>query len=150
MLVLHVFMKHVQLLKQHLRNNRHSPTSSRLTVFQALEKLGPCSVQDLEQYLSLKTHRSSVYRTIQLFEELGIVRRIPIGWKYKLELSDMFSDHHHHAHCNECQKVVKLEENASLEHAIEKLAQDSQFQLTSHSLEMQGVCRVCQTKKDPR
>lgn len=142
-------MTRLELLEKHLRDNGYSATRSRSIVFETMEELGPCTLQQIEQHTQLKTHRSSVYRTIQLFEELGIIRRIPLGWKYKLELSDMFSEHHHHAHCNVCQKIVKLEENAALERAIEQLAQNSQFQLTAHSLEMQGVCQDCKTKKDP-
>lgn len=42
-----------------------------------------------ELYDLAKGHldRASLYRIITVFERIGIVRRINIGWKYKIELS---------------------------------------------------------------
>lgn len=86
--------------------------------------------------------RASVYRTIELFERLGIVLRVNIGWKYKLELSEMFSDHHHHLSCIECGKVIAMNEGA-LEEVIERLSSEHGFKPVTHQVEVQGVCRKC-------
>lgn len=87
--------------------------------------------------------RSSVYRTIALFEKLGIVQRLQIGWKYKLELSDSFHHHHHHLTCRQCGKTFPLTENVQLENMLHKLAMSQDFIMQEHQLEIQGVCQAC-------
>ncbi len=103
-------------------------------------------MDQLIRKLRHKMDRASIYRTIELFEKLGIVNRLQIGWKYKLELSETFAGHHHHATCLQCEKVIAFEENPELEAGIHKLAEDLGFKLTSHSLELRGLCKDCQNK----
>ncbi len=134
-------------LKQVLHRNGFSMTKARSEVFKALRAYGPCQIHVLQNKLKPAVHRASLYRVIALFESLGVVNRIPYGWKYKLELSDMFTDHHHHAHCTECNTILKLDENEDVEGMIEQLATDSELQLTSHSLEIHGICKDCQSGK---
>lgn len=86
--------------------------------------------------------RASVYRTVDLFERLGIVQRINIGWKYKLELTDRFSDHHHHLSCTKCGKTIAMNEN-ELEVFIEQIAHAHGFQPSAHQIEIQGLCSAC-------
>lgn len=87
--------------------------------------------------------RSSVYRTVGLFERLGVVQRLNSGWKYKLELSDKFTAHHHHLTCTNCGRTVPLSEQ-ELERFIELLAHSHGFRATAHQIEIQGLCQVCQ------
>jgi Fur family ferric uptake transcriptional regulator len=88
--------------------------------------------------------RASVYRTIALFERIGIVQRLQTGWKYRLELSDSFHEHHHHATCIECGCTISLHEDAKLEQFLAELAQKYHFKLSAHQLELQGLCQNCQ------
>lgn len=87
--------------------------------------------------------RASVYRAVELFERLGIVQRLNMGWKYKLELTDKFAAHHHHLSCNNCGKTITMNE-ASLEKIIESLAREHHFKPTAHQIEIQGLCQACQ------
>lgn len=102
---------------------------------------------ELTQKLKHDADRASVYRTVELFERLGIVQRIQVGWKYRLELSDSFNPHHHHIHCTQCSRVVSLSEDAALERHISSLAHQAGFQLTSHQLELSGLCESCSKKE---
>jgi len=88
--------------------------------------------------------RASVYRTIDLFEKLGIVQRLNTGWKYKLELTDKFAEHHHHLTCTRCGQTIAMNE-AELEAVIERLSAAHDFLPTSHQMEIQGLCRQCRT-----
>lgn len=88
--------------------------------------------------------RASVYRTIELFEQLGIVQRLNTGWKYKIELSDKFTDHHHHVTCVQCDKTVAMNEQ-ELERFIEQIAHHHGFVPTAHQIEIQGLCQACQS-----
>lgn len=134
-----------QLTKQ-LKTAGYSSTKTRAAVFKELSNHESLTMQDLAYALQDKVDRASVYRTIDLFEKLGIVQRVQIGWKYRLELSDAFNPHHHHIHCTQCNKVMSLSENAQLEAAIERIADQSGFKLQTHQLELAGVCAKCQKK----
>lgn len=132
-------------LESVLKERGYSLTKTRQHVFNALADSDTLTMAQLTRKLTQKMDRASVYRTIDLFEKLGIVNRLQIGWKYKLELSHEFAGHHHHATCMQCGKVIAFEEHASLESDITKLAADMNFRLTSHSLELRGLCHDCQT-----
>jgi Fur family transcriptional regulator, ferric uptake regulator len=126
-----------------LKKHGYSVTKSRQAVFNALTDTGPITMAQLVNKVHAHADRASVYRTVELFEKLGIVNRLQIGWKYKLELSDLFTEHHHHATCLQCGTVISLEEDESLERGIRQLAADADFVLSSHSLEIRGLCGTC-------
>jgi Fur family ferric uptake transcriptional regulator len=128
-----------------LKKHDYSVTKPRQEVFNALVDSGPLSMAQLTNKVRARIDRASVYRTVELFEKLGIVNRLQIGWKYKLELSDLFTDHHHHATCLQCGAVIALEEDERLEAGIHELAQNAGFTLSSHSLEIRGLCQNCQS-----
>lgn len=129
----------IEILKQH----GYSKTKPRRAVFNVLQHTHDAiSMNDLIKQLA-PIDRASVYRCIELFEQLGIVQRIQIGWKYKLELSDMFRDHHHHALCTSCSSILPIEENSKLEQLINNLGAAYDFQVTNHSLEIHGLCNTC-------
>lgn len=86
--------------------------------------------------------RASVYRSISLFERLGVAQRLNIGWKYKIELTDRFADHHHHLTCISCGKTISMNEH-ELEALISKLASDHNFTPSAHQIEIQGLCVNC-------
>ena len=126
-----------------LRQNGYSLTKTRQAVFNALTDTGPITMAQLITKVRAKADRASVYRTVELFEKLGIINRIQVGWKYKLELSDLFTEHHHHATCLQCGKIVPLEEDPVLEKSIHKLSRSVGFTDTSHILEIRGLCSEC-------
>jgi len=127
-----------------LKAQNYSVTKTRQQVFNALADSDALSMNQLVRKLQHKMDRASIYRTIDLFEKLGIINRLQIGWKYKLELSETFAGHHHHASCMQCGKVLAFEESPELESDIHKLAESVGFNLTSHSLELRGLCTQCQ------
>jgi len=97
-----------------------------------------------------KVDRVSVYRTIDIFEKIGIVSRINLGWKYKLELSDNFKEHHHHLSCNVCGAIVDFEEPETLNRELEKIALIKNFIVEQHALELRGTCIDCQIKQNTK
>jgi Fur family ferric uptake transcriptional regulator len=73
------------------------------------------------------------------------VQRLNTGWKYKIELTDKFAEHHHHLTCTTCGQTTSLNE-AELESFIEKIAHDYGFTPSSHQIEIQGLCKTCTLK----
>lgn len=134
-------MNSLKQLHQALKRHDHSLTHPREVVFAALLEGG---AQPMSQLTSTckPIDRSSVYRTIELFEEIGIVRRIHIGWKYKLELADAFS-HHHHMTCTNCGQIIHFAEDKLLEGRMAEIAVGYNFAIQDHQLEIQGLCIVC-------
>jgi Fe2+ or Zn2+ uptake regulation protein len=126
-----------------LRNNGYSLTRPRKLIFETLLDTKPKSITELINTLSVKTDRASIYRTVDLFEKLGIAHRINTGWKYKIELSDMFIGHHHHMHCRRCDKIDTMRSNPILETMIDKAASNAGFSPTYHQMEVYGICSRC-------
>jgi Fur family ferric uptake transcriptional regulator len=126
-----------------LKSNGYSLTSQRQLIFDILLEQESISMNDLVKKAAGKLDRVSVYRTLNLFEKLGISQRIKIGWKYKLELSDNFRDHHHHLICLNCNRVIAINE-ASMENFIDKIAGQYKFKSIKHEIEIQGLCPSCQ------
>jgi Fur family ferric uptake transcriptional regulator len=134
------------LLRKRLKTNNYSVTDTRLNVFKALENSEPQTMDQLIQKVSAVANRASVYRVIDLFEKLGVVQRIQIGWKYKLELSNEFQEHHHHLTCMNCGKITSFREPENLNYLLGKIAENENFLMQSHQLELQGLCRNCAPK----
>lgn len=129
-------------LKTVLNSNDYSVTKQRLRVFDGLSSQEPMTIHQIVAKSRGVVDRASVYRTVALFEKLGIVQRLNIGWKYKIELSDMFGDHHHHLTCMVCGKVIPI--NAvELEGFIKRIAGTEDFLATNHQIEVQGICSTC-------
>jgi Fur family ferric uptake transcriptional regulator len=132
--------------KEVLKQHGQSLTAARLAVFEALQDKEPQSMADVVKACAGQADRASVYRTVGLFERLGIVKRLQIGWKYKLELSDAFHHHHHHLTCLHCGRIIPLPEDSLLEERLRLLAGRHHFRMKDHQLEIQGLCVDCRGK----
>lgn len=130
-----------------LRQRGYSVTRPRQVVFEALSGNGPLTTADLIKTINKRIDKVSVYRTIKLFEEIGIIQRLSFGFKYKLELSDRFSEHHHHLTCISCGKVTDINKY-ELESFINSIASDKGFSPSSHQIEIQGYCQSCSKSLD--
>ncbi|MBI2592032.1 transcriptional repressor [Candidatus Saccharibacteria bacterium] len=126
-----------------LKKNNASLTQPRKKIFDLLLNQEPQTMQVLVRRAAGEVDRASVYRTIELFERLGIAHRLNIGWKYKIELSDVFLEHHHHMYCTNCGKTMDLPSNPMLETMIDSLTNKEGFSPRGHSLEVYGWCANC-------
>ena len=127
--------------KSLLKNSRQSVTQARMAVFRALLNEEPMSMHELVGKVSA-VDRASVYRAVDLFERLGIVQRLNTGWKYKLELTDKFAEHHHHLTCTNCGRTIAMNET-ELEELISRMAKAHHFKAVAHQIEIQGLCDSC-------
>lgn len=135
---------HYSNLQALLKKDGYSLTRPRKVVFDLLHEQEPQSMQVLVKRAEGRADRATIYRTIELFEKLGLAHRLNIGWKYKIELSDVFHAHHHHFYCTNCSKTYSLEPNAMLETMIDSVANHEGFSPRGHNLEIQGLCPACQ------
>jgi len=144
MLIYATYMDKLSKLEAILKNSGHSSTNQRKLVFSVLDGGEALAMKDIVDTLKGKVDRASVYRNIDLFIKLDIVNQVHIGWKYKFELSDYFSDHHHHIACTKCQKIDTLKNHEALEENISQAAKNLDYRLTGHSMELVGICKSCQ------
>ena len=90
---------------------------------------------------------ATVYRTIQLLEDIGIVCKFNLDdGCNRYELVDEDEIHqHHHLICRECGKVIEVEEDLldSIEKNVEK---QYKFKIENHSLKFVGICHECLEK----
>lgn len=126
------------LAKNHLRT-----TQARLDVFDVLQK-SPDPLKMIELVNATKNiDKTSVYRTIQLFQKLNLVATTSDGWRQYYELSAEFRPHHHHLICTSCGAIVDIN-SQSLESLVATIAKTNNFAPTSHNFEIFGLCPKCQ------
>jgi len=80
----------------------------------------------------------TVYRTLDLFSELGLVRRLDLGRGPRYELAE---DHHHHLICEGCGSVTEFETCPVDLQDLPRLG--GGFEVRAHSLEVYGRCSGC-------
>ncbi len=129
-------------LYETLKSSGYSVTHPRKQIFDELHASGPVTTATLSQKCAEALDRATVYRTVSLFERLGIVNRIWHGFKSQLELSEIFTPHHHHATCQNCGKTIDIV-NPELENTISKLSREQGFLAIGHVIELTGYCKVC-------
>jgi Fur family ferric uptake transcriptional regulator len=85
---------------------------------------------------------ATVYRTLKLLTELGLAheRQFADG-QTRYEATD--GVHHDHLICTRCQKIVEFEEER-IEKLQEEVAKRLGFRLSSHKMELYGLCTECQ------
>lgn len=134
-------MKHEKLAVI-LKSHGLKLTRPRQLVFEALASHGPISNARLGDALEADMDRATVYRTVELFEGIGIARRVWNGWKSQIELSEAFVPHHHHALCRVCGRHIEMQ-SAELEKVLQSITVQLGFELEDHSVDLMGVCKNC-------
>ncbi|APV43372.1 Fur family transcriptional regulator, ferric uptake regulator [Dehalogenimonas formicexedens] len=84
--------------------------------------------------------RSTVYRTLDLLESLGLVVKAEIHGAHVYHHSE--EGHHHHLKCRACGKVVELPEEA-LEALEKSLLEKHGFAADLHHHVITGLCAEC-------
>lgn len=90
---------------------------------------------------------ATVYRTVQLFEEMGIVDRLNFDdgcSRFELA-SENTVHHHHHLICEECNKVFEVE-NDLLDEIEKEIESKYNFKIHDHNVMFYGICKECSAK----
>lgn len=126
-----------------LQSNGYRTTVPRRKTFQLLAKSEPQSIRQLLKKAGDDIDRVTLYRNIELFEKLDIAHRVYIGWKYKIELSEDFVEHHHHLSCLGCGKVIDIDDEKHIDDFIQNVASKFNFVPRRHQFEIDGYCEDC-------
>lgn len=89
---------------------------------------------------------ATVYRNMQLFEELNIATKLTLDdGTARYELADFGegAHMHHHLVCLNCNKLIEVKEDllGVLEKEIEK---EHNFKIVDHDLKFFGICKECE------
>ena len=118
-----------------LRGGGFKVTPQRLTVLRALAAEQHQSLEEIRARCS-EVGLVTIYRTLDLFSEIGALRRLDLGDGPRFELAE---DHHHHLICESCGDVSEFDE-CPLDL---RLLKDTGFEVNSHSVEIYGRCTNC-------
>lgn len=129
-----------------LKDSNVSVTSVRRAIFNALGEADKPLKNGEIAALVPSVDRASVYRTLELFDRLGLTTTITRGWTPFTELAEPFKAHHHHIVCESCGKVVEIE-NDTLEDVLGLIAKRHHFTLSKHIVELTGICTLCRKEK---
>jgi len=133
-------------IEEHLRSRRYKLTGARKEIIRIFTETDePLTVQEIHrQFDDTTADLASIYRSINLFCELGILVQLDFHVKqYHYELSDKFVPHHHHLICTHCGSIDNIFGHC-LPAGFEEMIHTQQgFRVTSHILEFYGVCQSC-------
>lgn len=131
---------------QRLRDAGYKLTDVRLTVLNVLENSGGhiTSTELLERVNDADPSigRASVFRCLDLFTRLSLVRPTYIGSSVTPTYVLMPNGHHHHIICTNCSRVIEFED-CGLTALSADLERRLHVQLTGHLLEFYGLCSNC-------
>ncbi len=85
----------------------------------------------------------SVYRSLDLFEKIGICDSYGSGKNRVLYASNDGEQHHHFIRCTNCNRAFEFE-NEAIEMQLDAIARRAGFaDISSHYLEISGICKYC-------
>jgi Fur family peroxide stress response transcriptional regulator len=127
-----------------IRMSGHRATPQRVAIYEALWKAGSHpSVSDIHEY-AIKTDPSislaTVYKTLQLFSEIGLVREM--GSRDGSTRYDPDTDFHINLVCTKCGKVEDFD-CVSIDKIAPNLEDQAGFQAQSYNFEVRGLCSSC-------
>ena len=133
-------------VEEFLKTRQYKLTASRREIIRILNAgQKPLSIQEIYQQLTARpADLASVYRTVNLLCELGVLNKLEFHEKrYRYEFSEAYAPHHHHAICRKCGTIENIFEECIPRAIEERIAQQAGFHIESHILEFYGICGEC-------
>ena len=109
---------------------------------------------DVEQLLDsmkkkkIPASRPTLYRTLNLLVEAGLLRRLTFGETTAYEHAYGYP-RHEHLYCERCGGVIEFV-SEELDRLLEQIAREHRFRPMSRKLVVQGVCETCSRPKPDR
>lgn len=89
--------------------------------------------------------RATVYRTLDLLVQCGLVRKQSLGDQHAHYEAVHGDEHHDHLICLNCDTIIEFF-RPDLEAMQETICKEFEFKPLHHSLQIFGICRACQAK----
>lgn len=134
----------LMVLINRLKEKGYRVTKARRELLKVLAHY-PLTVQEIyNDLIEKKIHidLTSVYRSLELFVTMGIVREVDLGEdKKRYEMIDK-NNHHHHLICNNCKLIEDVVVNE--DYLLKTVGANLKFKIDHHNLEFFGLCQNCQ------
>jgi len=130
-----------------LREKSHRVTSTRIEVAKRVFALHEHFTAEGLQFL-LRTKnisRATVYRTLSLMVEAGLVKEHAFGPRGKLYEHIIGHPRHFHLVCDNCGTIEEINCPGAAE-ALSEAAKKSGYQVVTMDVVVHGICRKCRGK----
>ena len=142
-------------LRRKLSERQHKMTPQRQIVLQIFldhpgEHLSAEDVHDILREKKAEIGLATVYRTLELLSDLGILQKMEFGdgcSRYEVNAMDPTRHHHHHLICTKCGKVEEFDEDL-LEDLEADIERKMGFRTLDHQVKFFGICKECQEKEN--
>lgn len=138
-----------ETLAQYLTEKNLRPTRERfLLLEEVLRTSGHFDADQLYASLSakgLKASRATVYNTLDLLVECGLISRYRFGENHSRYEKAFGRPRHDHLICLECGDIIEFV-NEKLEKIQKEVCEDKKFRLQNSTLQIFGICSKCQKK----
>lgn len=110
------------------------------TVFSTEEHFTADQLLEWARQKDRSVSRATVYRTLPLLTESGLVHEMDFGKDHKF-YDPNYADHPHHNHiiCNDCEKIVEFE-SEKIERLESEISQKLGFSVKTQRLQITGAC----------
>lgn len=142
----------IRLFKSLFRKKKLSLSHPRLLIYQELSNasspLSPLEIYQTFLKKKKKVGLTSIYRSLDLFESLGMVFKIVNGSSVRYKLCEL-ENHHHHIVCKACGSVVELN-FCDISDWSKKVTDSTGYQVVDHQLNFYGFCKSCKPLQRPQ
>lgn len=133
-------------LTARLRAAGYKLTPPRLAVLEVIfgrgGHLNPAEILEQAREIHPGVGRASIYRTLELLTQLGIIRPIYLGENGPIYIHA--EGGHHHLVCSTCGRVIDFEQ-CTADQIADELSERYGFTINSHLLEFYGECATCKS-----
>jgi len=138
-----------QVLTEYLQKNGHRKTPERYAILDSIYSIkGHFNIETLLQYMEEKekfrVSRATLYNTIILLIDAGLVIKHQFGNTSQYERS-YNNETHHHMICTSCGKVSEFEDENLKQAVVQSKLKG--FKPTHYSLYIYGLCSKCVSKR---
>ena len=113
-------------------------TKHRKEVYNVIKENNLITLKEI--YNKLKIDKVTIYRIIKLFLENSII--IKNSYDSKVYYSLNLKEHVHYMTCIRCHKKIRIDV-CPIEKEIGKICENNNFELKSHSINLEGLCKSC-------
>ncbi len=124
-----------------LKENKKSITKERIDIFSFILKKHLFSANDLISNFK-DLWRASVFRTLNLFIDLWVLRRISLGERWDFYELNEESHHHEHLRCEKCSSIINFESEDICKKIFDE-AGKYWFKIKEHSINVVWTCKNC-------
>jgi len=127
--------------------NNFNFTKNREKIYNVIKNNNsPITAEEIyEKLKNQKIDLSTIYRALGVFLENSLVDK-DLRSDKKCYYSIKEEEHGHYIVCKKCNKSMKLKECPLVDDIYKKEIDALGFEVTSHSIQIEGICKNCKNK----